>query len=95
MRETDVDQAVGVDANLEVDVDVDVLSDVISSLRTGRPFANREDRVGTWEEGQPSKREAAYAALEDPTKVKEAVQRMVPGLSKMGEGSKQPAEASG
>lgn len=43
-----MDQAVGVDANLEVDVDVDVLSDVISSLRTGRPFANREDRAGTW-----------------------------------------------
>jgi AraC-like DNA-binding protein len=29
-------------------VDVDVLSDVIASLRTGRPFANREDRAGTW-----------------------------------------------
>ncbi len=28
--------------------DVDVLSDVIASLRSGRPFANREDRAGTW-----------------------------------------------
>lgn len=25
-----------------------MLSDVIASLRSGRPFANREDRVGTW-----------------------------------------------
>ncbi|MFE7031931.1 AraC family transcriptional regulator [Streptomyces sp. NPDC057621] len=28
--------------------DVDVLSDVIASLRSGRPFANQEDRAGTW-----------------------------------------------
>ncbi|MFE9688004.1 AraC family transcriptional regulator [Streptomyces sp. NPDC006285] len=28
--------------------DVDVLSDVVTSLRSGRPFANREDRQGTW-----------------------------------------------
>jgi AraC-like DNA-binding protein len=27
---------------------VDVLSDVVASLRTGRPFANREDRQGAW-----------------------------------------------
>jgi AraC-like DNA-binding protein len=28
--------------------DVDVLSDVITSFRAGRPFANREDRAGVW-----------------------------------------------
>ncbi|MDQ0790395.1 AraC family transcriptional regulator [Streptomyces sp. B3I8] len=35
---------------MEVDrgVDMDVLSDVVSSLRSGRPFANREDRAGAW-----------------------------------------------
>ncbi|WP_199443677.1 AraC family transcriptional regulator [Umezawaea beigongshangensis] len=27
---------------------MDVLSDVVSALRVGRPFANREDRRGTW-----------------------------------------------
>ncbi|MFF7638592.1 AraC family transcriptional regulator [Kitasatospora sp. NPDC008050] len=27
---------------------MDVLSDVISAMRTGRPFANREDRAGNW-----------------------------------------------
>ncbi|WP_020415942.1 AraC family transcriptional regulator [Amycolatopsis sp. ATCC 39116] len=27
---------------------MDVLSDVIGAVRTGRPFANREDRHGTW-----------------------------------------------
>jgi AraC-like DNA-binding protein len=27
---------------------VDVLSDVIGAVRTGRPFANREDRQGVW-----------------------------------------------
>lgn len=41
-----------------------------------------DDRDATWETGQPSKREAAYAAIEDPAKVKEAVQRIVPGLKK-------------
>lgn len=48
-----------------------------------------DDRDDHWEQGQPSKREAAYAALEDPTKVKDAAKRIVPGLDKHGESSKQ------
>lgn len=38
-----------------------------------------DDRDETWQQGQPSKREAAYATLEDPAKMKAAVQRLVPG----------------
>lgn len=39
-----------------------------------------DDRDGTWEQGQPSKREMAYAAIEDPSQAKEAIKRIVPGL---------------
>ncbi|KAI6777713.1 uncharacterized protein J7T54_007607 [Emericellopsis cladophorae] len=50
-----------------------------------------DDRDGTWQQGQPSKREAAYATLEDPAKLKAAVQRMVPGGGrKKGESSQGP-----
>lgn len=51
-----------------------------------------DDRDETWESGRPSKREAAYAALEDPSKVKQAVQRIVPGLNKPGDNAKPTAE---
>jgi hypothetical protein len=54
-----------------------------------------DDRDGTWGTGQPSKREAAYAAIEDPAKVKEAVQRIVPGLKKPpGESAKPEGKAA-
>lgn len=39
-----------------------------------------DDRDGTWETGQKSKREAAYAAIEDPKLFKDAVKRIVPGF---------------
>ena len=53
-----------------------------------------DDRDDTWESGQPSKREAAYAALEDPHKVKEVMQRFVGGGGKPGESSKQGVETA-
>ncbi|KAJ4209861.1 hypothetical protein NW767_000139 [Fusarium falciforme] len=48
-----------------------------------------DDREAGWEQGQKSKREAAYEALEDPHKVKDAVKTFVPGMrSERGESSK-------
>ena len=47
-----------------------------------------DDRDGTWEQGQPSKREAAFAAIEDPSKVRDAARRILPGMDKSGESSK-------
>lgn len=67
-----------------------------SSSSLSSAVSDLDDRDHTWESGQPSKREAAYAALEDPAKVKEVVQRIVPGLKKHehGESSKQGAEVA-
>ncbi|KAG9254309.1 uncharacterized protein F5Z01DRAFT_102203 [Emericellopsis atlantica] len=63
-----------------------VMNNSQSSLSSAESDLN--DRDGTWQQGQPSKREAAYATLEDPTKMKAAVQRMVPGSGrKKGESS--------
>ncbi|KAM0232380.1 hypothetical protein ACHAPO_007868 [Fusarium lateritium] len=48
-----------------------------------------DDRETSWQQGHKSKREAAYEALEDPHKVKDAVKLMVPGLKQeQGESSK-------
>jgi hypothetical protein len=48
-----------------------------------------DDRETSWQQGHKSKREAAYEALEDPHKVKDAVKSMVPGLKQeKGESSK-------
>ncbi|KAF4992601.1 hypothetical protein FDECE_13652, partial [Fusarium decemcellulare] len=48
-----------------------------------------DDREEGWEQGQKSKREAAFEALEDPHKVKQAVRTLVPGMrSERGESSK-------
>ncbi|EWY96517.1 hypothetical protein FOYG_05192 [Fusarium oxysporum NRRL 32931] len=48
-----------------------------------------DDREESWQQGHKSKREAAYEALEDPHKVKDAVKSIVPGLkSERGESSK-------
>ncbi|KAF4980102.1 hypothetical protein FZEAL_3823 [Fusarium zealandicum] len=58
--------------------------DSISSAES--ELDNREEG---WEQGQKSKREAAFEALEDPHKVKEAVRTLVPGMrSERGESSK-------
>jgi hypothetical protein len=48
-----------------------------------------DDREESWQQGHKSKREAAYEALEDPHKVRDAVKSMVPGLKqRKGESSK-------
>lgn len=51
-----------------------------------------EDRDSGWERGHKSKREAAYEALEDPSKVKDAVKSVIPGMraskEEQGESSK-------
>lgn len=48
-----------------------------------------DDREAGWEQGQKSKREAAYEALEDPHKVKDVVKTLVPGMRpERGESSK-------
>lgn len=48
-----------------------------------------DEREESWQQGHKSKREAAYEALEDPHKVKDAVKSMVPGLKhEKGESSK-------
>lgn len=49
-----------------------------------------DERDAHLEHGHQSKREAAYAAVEDPTKFRDAVRRVVPGLDQHGEGSKSP-----
>lgn len=39
-----------------------------------------DDRAETWEQGHPSKREVAFAAIEDPSQAKDAIKRIVPGM---------------
>ena len=51
-----------------------------------------DDREGTWESGHKSKREAAFAAVEDPQTLKDAVRRIVPGMKYSQ--SEQPGESS-
>lgn len=46
-----------------------------------------ESRDGNWEDGQPSKREAAYNAVENPKSLKQTLASAIPGI-KHGEGSK-------
>lgn len=53
-----------------------------------------DDRDATWQSGMKSKREAAYAAVEDPTLFKDAVRRIVPGMEYRQKQSPQQGESS-
>jgi hypothetical protein len=67
-----------------------VMNRSMSSLSSA--MSDLDDRDETWETGQTSKREAAYAALEDPTTAKDAVRRFVPGLGKVTSGGPSRSE---
>lgn len=55
-----------------------VMNASASSLSSAE--SDLDARAETWEQGQLSKREAAYAAIEDPAQAREAIKRIVPGL---------------
>lgn len=61
-----------------------VMNRSLSSISSAE--SELEHRDAGWEQGQQSKREAAFAAIEDPHKLKDAVGSLVPH-GKKGEGS--------
>mgnify|MGYP006949401517 CR=1 FL=1 len=60
-----------------------ILNVVMNSSQSSISSAESDldSRDGTWETGGGSKREAAYAAIEDPGKWKDAAGRIIPGMS--------------
>jgi hypothetical protein len=63
-----------------------VMNRSVSSISSAE--SELEDRDATWESGQKSKREAALAAIEDPSQLKQAIKGAMPG--KKGEASAAP-----
>lgn len=70
-----------------------VMNSSLSSLSSAESSLDGRDEDA--QRGQTSKREAILSALEDRSKVKAAMQRVVPGVGKMETGPSQTAQAAG